>query len=114
HHYLAQKRSPEGFAVEFTIRTNHYQLLLHEKGFWPLARALKAGTGETGKHYRPVPSNARCSCSVAGAGSGQRGAGAKRYRLRPSSSLIARWPQLLEQGDKETRRERTKGYRLRP
>jgi putative SOS response-associated peptidase YedK len=37
HHYLARKRNPEDYFPEFTIRSNHYQLLLPEKGFWPLA-----------------------------------------------------------------------------
>lgn len=38
HHYKGSRNPPEHLADEFSIRSNHYQLLLPDAGFYPLGR----------------------------------------------------------------------------
>jgi hypothetical protein len=38
HHYKGSRNPPEHLADEFSIRQNHYQLLIPDAGFYPLAQ----------------------------------------------------------------------------
>jgi putative SOS response-associated peptidase YedK len=49
HHYKGSRNPPEHLADEFSIRSNHYQLLLPEAGFYPLGSPPIVRLDETGQ-----------------------------------------------------------------
>jgi putative SOS response-associated peptidase YedK len=49
HHYKGSRNPPEHLADEFSIRSNHYQLLLPDAGFYPLGTPPIIRLDETGE-----------------------------------------------------------------
>jgi putative SOS response-associated peptidase YedK len=49
HHYKGSRNPPAHLANEFSIRSNMYQLMLPDEGFWPLSRVPIVRLNEDGE-----------------------------------------------------------------